>query len=79
MTLFSKQAVLTFRNTQCLLLKTETKLRVEGGGRVGGQGKWVMGIEKGSCWDEHWVLHVRDESLKSIPKAKTTLYTLYAS
>ena len=36
------------------LLKTENKLRVDGG--VGGRGKWVMGIEEGTCWDEHWVL-----------------------
>ena len=20
--------------------------------------KWVMGIEEGTCWDEHWVLYV---------------------
>ena len=31
------------------LLKTENKLRVDGG--------WVMGIEEGTCWDEHWVLY----------------------
>ena len=24
---------------------------------VGGRGKWVMGIEEGACWEEHWVLH----------------------
>ena len=22
-----------------------------------GKGKWVMGIEEGTCWDEHWVLY----------------------
>ena len=32
------------------LLKTENKLRVDGGGR---RGKWVIGIEEGPCWDEH--------------------------
>ena len=37
------------------LLNTENKLRVDGGG---GEGKWVMGTEVGTCWDEHWVLHV---------------------
>ena len=37
------------------LLKTEDKLRVDGG--VGGKGGWVMGIEEGTCWDEHWVLY----------------------
>ena len=26
-------------------------------GGVGGRGKWVMGMEEGTCWDEHWVLY----------------------
>ena len=30
--------------------------------------KWVMGIKEGNCWDEHWVLHVCDESLNAIPE-----------
>ena len=38
-----------------------------------------MGIEEGTYWDEHWVLYVSEESWGSIPKAKTTLYTLYVS
>ena len=25
--------------------------------RVGERVKWVMGIEEGTCWDEHWVLY----------------------
>ena len=37
------------------LLNTENKLRVDGG--VGERGKWVMGIEEGTSWDEHWVLY----------------------
>ena len=37
------------------LLNSENKLKVNGGG---GERKWVMGIEEGSCWDEHWVLYV---------------------
>ena len=37
------------------LLKTENKLKADGG--VEGRGKWVMGIEEGTCWDEHWVLY----------------------
>ena len=37
------------------LLKTENKLRVDGG--VGGRGGWVTGIEEGIFWDEHWVLY----------------------
>ena len=38
------------------------------------KGKWVMGIKEGTCWDEHLVLYIRDESLDSTPEAKTTLY-----
>ena len=26
---------------------------------VGERGKWVMGIQEGACWDEHWVLYGR--------------------
>ena len=37
------------------LLNTENKLRVDEG--VGEGAKWVMGIEEGTCWDEHWVLY----------------------
>ena len=36
------------------ILNTENKLRVDGG--VGKRGKWVLGIEEGTCWDAHWVL-----------------------
>ena len=44
---------------------------------MGGGGEWVMGIEEGTCWDEHWVLHVSDESWESTPEAKSTLvYTV---
>ena len=24
---------------------------------AGGVGKWVMDIEEGTCWDEHWALY----------------------
>ena len=48
-------------------------------GGVGERGKWVMGIEKGTCWDEHWVLYVSNESWESTPEAKSTVYTLYVS
>ena len=47
------------RQTHKRPLNTESKLRVDGGG---GRGKWVMGIEEGTCWDGHWVLYVSDES-----------------
>ena len=59
------------------LLNTEDKLRVDGGTRE--RGKWVMGIEEGTCWDEHWVLYVSDESRESTPETKSTLYMLYVS
>ena len=26
-------------------------------GGVEERGKWVMGIEEGTCWDEQWVLY----------------------
>ena len=42
-----------------------------GGGR---RGKWMMDIKEGTCWEEHWVLYVSDESLGSTPEAKTTLH-----
>ena len=44
-----------------------------------GEGKWLMGIEEGTCWDEQWVLYLSDESQESTPKTKSTLYTLYVS
>ena len=24
---------------------------------MGERGKWGMGIEEGTCWDEHWALY----------------------
>ena len=58
-------------------LNTENKLRVDG--TAGERGKWAMGIEEGTCWDEHWVLYVSNESWESTSEAKNTLYTLYVS
>ena len=46
---------------------------------MGEEGKWVMGIEEGTCWNEHWVLHVSDKSWEYTQKTKRTLYTLYVS
>lgn len=40
------------------------------GSNGGGLVKWVMGIKEGTCWDEHWVLCVSDESLNSTSEAK---------
>ena len=33
-----------------------------------------MGIEESTCWDEHWVLYVNDESQESTPETKSTLF-----
>ena len=38
---------------------------------MGERGKRVMGMEEGTCWDEHWVLYVGDEPWESTPKTKT--------
>ena len=40
---------------------------------MGGWARWVM-VMKGTCWDEHWVLHVGDESLGSTPEIIIALY-----
>ena len=47
------------------LLNTENKLRVDEG--VEERERWLMGIEEGPCWDEHWVLYVNDEPWESTP------------
>ena len=61
-----------------LLVDTDNKLRVDG--RCGeGWGKRVMGIEEGTCWDEHRLLYGSDEPRESTPKTKSTLYTLHVS
>ena len=52
-------------------LNTENKLKVDG--EAGERGKWMMGNEEGTCWDEHWVLYVSEESLDST-EAKTIVY-----
>ena len=60
-------------------LNTENKLRADGGGRVGGGkwGKWMMDLEEGTCWDEHWVLYISDESQGSTPES--SLYCMLAN
>ena len=59
------------------LLNTENKLRVDDG--VEERERWLMGIEEGPCWDEHWVLYVSDEPWEPTPQTKNTLYILYVS
>ena len=50
----------------------ENKLRVDGGGW--GWARWVMGITEDTSYDEHWVLHVSEESLNSTPETNIILY-----
>ena len=38
-----------------------------------GRAKWMMGTKEGTC-DEHWVLHVSDESLTSTLETSIVLY-----
>ena len=33
--------------------------------------KWARGIKENTCWDEHWVLYVGDESLDCIYSLKS--------
>ena len=39
---------------------------------MGGRGGWVMGIEEGTFWDEHWVLYGNqfDNKLHILEKKK---------
>lgn len=41
---------------------------------LGGWAKWVRHIKEDSCWDEHWVLCIGDESSESTPEIVTILY-----
>ena len=55
------------------LLNTENKLRVDGGRR---RGKWVMGIEEGTCWDDHWVLYGNQfDNRLYLKKEENVIYT----
>ena len=56
----------TIRNSY---IQGTNKLRVDRGyGRWGGGlGKWVMGIQEGTCWYKQCVLYVSNESQESIP------------
>ena len=36
--------------------------------------KWTKGIKEDTCWDEHRVLYVGDESLDSTPEITIALY-----
>lgn len=34
----------------------------------------VTGLKEGTCWGEHWVLYVGDESMNCTPETNVTLY-----
>ena len=36
--------------------------------------KWAIDIKKGICFDDNWVLYVKDEILNSPPETNITLY-----
>ena len=41
---------------------------------MGGWAKWTRGVKEDTCWDEHRVLNVSDESLNFTPETIITLY-----
>ena len=43
---------------------------------MGGWAKWARGIGEDTYWDEHWMLHVGDESQDSTPEI---IFVLYAN
>ena len=55
-------------------LELENKLRLDGGR---GWARQVMGTKEGTCYHEHWVLYVSDESLNSTPETQIALYVNY--
>lgn len=46
--------------------ESQNNVEMEGGG-------WGMGMKGGTCYNEHWVLHVRDELPNSTPVTNITL------
>ena len=38
-----------------------------------GWARWVMDMKEGTCYGDHWVLYVSDESVNSIPETSITL------
>ena len=59
------------------LLNAENKLSVAGGELGGGWAKWVMGIKKDTCWDEHWVLYGNQFDNFILKKKKVSQRFLY--
>ena len=41
---------------------------------MGTEDRWLMGTKEGTCWDEHCVLYLSDESPGSTPETNTTWY-----
>ena len=42
-----------------------------------GWGNWLMGINEGTQWDEHWVLYATDELLNPTSETNDVLYVMY--
>uniref|UniRef100_A0A452S5U7 Uncharacterized protein n=1 Tax=Ursus americanus TaxID=9643 RepID=A0A452S5U7_URSAM len=57
-----------------ILTQGRDRIRFPPPGAQVGDGVTVMGVEEGTCWDEHGVLYASDESLNSTPETNTTLY-----
>ena len=56
------------------MLTSSTFSRNEHSG-AGERGTWVMGMEEGTCWDEHWVLYGSQFENKLYFKKKKKLST----
>ena len=56
------------------LLNVENKLKGSGGVVSWWMNKWAKDIEEDTCWDEHWMRDVGDESLDSTPEIISELY-----
>lgn len=59
----SKPAII---ETRTWLLRSEVQM-------PGGRARRVMDAEEGTCYDEHCVLYVNDESIKYTPETRITL------
>ena len=40
----------------------------------GGWARWLMAIKEGTCYNEHWVLYISNESLNSTPETDIASY-----
>ena len=64
---------------QCGILRNRERTEGGWGGPPPPAKEMRDGIEEGTCWDEHRVLYVSDESWESTPRTKSTLCILSVS